>query len=35
MLESRYFREFYELKNIHDGTKSVVHGFSVGVKFGV
>ena len=35
MLESRYFREFNEIKNIHDGTKSVVHGFSVGVKFGL
>ena len=35
MLESRYFREFYKLKNILDGTKNVVNGFSVGVKFGV
>jgi hypothetical protein len=35
MLESRYFRAFDKLKNIHDGTKSIVHGFSVGVKFGV
>ena len=35
ILESRYFREFRKLKNIHDGTKSIVHGFSVGVKFGV
>lgn len=35
MLESRYFREFYKMKNILDGSKGVVHGFSVGVKFGV
>lgn len=35
MLESRYFRAFDKLKNILDGTKSIVHGFSVGVKFGV
>ena len=35
MLESRYFREFYKMKNILDGAKGVVHGFSVGVKFGV
>jgi len=35
MLESRYFREFHKLKNILDGTKNIVHGFSVGVKFGV
>ena len=35
MLESRYFREIYKMKNILDGSKEVVHGFSVGVKFGV
>ena len=35
MLESRYFRALDKLKNILDGTKSIVHGFSVGVKFGV
>ena len=35
MLESRYFREFDNMKNILDGSKGVVHGFSVGVKFGV
>lgn len=35
MLETRYFREIYKMKNILDGSKEVVHGFSVGVKFGV
>ncbi len=35
MLESRYFRELYKQKDILDGSKSIVHGFSVMVKFGV
>ena len=35
MLEARYFREFKKMKKAHSEEKNFVHGFSVGVKFGV